>query len=618
MKLLPLLLLVALLPGIVYGQEAKGKVLIDAFHNAPNEAFEADVRALTSILKGEGYPYNLNTEPLLYQRLRTFDALVIITPNRPLSEGEIGEVLRFVQEGGGLLLVGENGNYTAVSSSNVTLPFNPENLNTIGVPVGVRFNRDILTEKVGGEVMREVLINRFENHTIARGISGIRVREGCTLALSGKARRIAWGSENAYSESYGFVSYPPVAAATGYGYGHAVALCDTDGFLQTQDRDARLLVANTLAWLTIKDELAEANRSLQNGTRLLSVHLYQDARTFLSEALRIYTEVEAEEGVGEARALLERAEVGLSAGGLMEASYADYEGKRYRDAIGGFEKAYRIYLELNDTVRAQESLRMAAGANSSMTGLFHLGRGQELLHEGRYSDALPVFKAALERFQEAGDGEMVNRTEEMLGKAEMGLEAGALTDSAEVRIQKREYAKAEGELKRAGETFARLGDANGTATVERLMALNQAYQAAFAKLDEAKGYLEAEDYERAAAAFAGASAAFEALKDEEMARVARAGIEESQGQVKGRRTIFTALGAALLVLLINAGIFLWWRSRQTRRETAEPSGGGATAELERELKRLELRYTQGGLPKKDYFKKRKELEEKLEAARKGL
>ena len=101
MKLLPLLLLVALLPGIVYGQEAKGKVLIDAFHNAPNEAFEADVRALTSILKGEGYIYNLNTEPLLYQRLRGFDALVIITPNRPLSEGEIGEVLRFVQEGRG-------------------------------------------------------------------------------------------------------------------------------------------------------------------------------------------------------------------------------------------------------------------------------------------------------------------------------------------------------------------------------------------------------------------------------------------------------------------------------------------------------------------------------------
>lgn len=618
MKLLPLLLLVALLPSIVYGQEAKGKVLIDAFHNAPNEAFEADVRALTGILKGEGYPYNLNTEPLLYQRLRTFDTLVIITPNRPLSEGEIGEVLRFVQEGGGLLLVGENGNYTAVSSSNVTLPFNPENLNTIGVPVGVRFNRDLLREKVGGEVTREVLINRFENHTIARGISGITVREGCTLALSGKARRIAWGSENAYSESYGFVSYPPVIAASGYGYGHAVALCDTDGFLQPQDRDSRLLVANALAWLTIKDELAEANRSLQNGTRLLSVHLYQDARTFLSNALRIYTEVEAEEGVGETRPLLERAEVGLSAGGLMETSYADYEGKRYRDAIDGFEKAYRIYLELNDTVKAQESLRMAAGANASMTGLFHLGQGQELLHEGRYSDALSAFKAALERFQGTGDGEMVNRTEEMLGKAEMGLEAGALTASAEARIQKREYAKAEGELKRAGETFARLGDANGTATVERLMALNQAYQAAFAKLDEAKGYLEAEDYERAAAAFSEASAAFEALGDGETAGKARAGIEESQGQVKGRRTIFTALGAALLVLLINAGIFLWWRSRQDRRETAEPSGGGATAELERELKRLELRYTQGGLPKKDYFKKRKELEEKLEAAGKGL
>lgn len=618
MKLLPILLLVALLPSIVYGQEARGKVLIDAFHNAPNEAFEADVRVLTNLLKGEGYPYNLNTDPLVYSRLKTFDLLVVITPNRPLSEGEVGEVLKFMQEGGGLLLIGENGNYTAVSSStNATLPFNPENLNTVGVPVGVRFNRDILREKVGGEVTREVLINLFENHTITKGVSGIKMREGCTLGLSGKARKVAWGSENAYSESYGFVSYPPVVAASSYGYGHAVALCDTDGFLQPQERDARLLMANVFGWLDIKPELAEANRSLQNGTKLLSVHLYQDARAFLSTALRSYTELEAGDGMGEAGALLERAELGLSAGGLMEAGYTNYEGKRYRDALEGFEKAYKVYLELNDTIKAQESRRMAAEANASMTGLFHLGQGQELLHNGRYSDAKSVFRAALERFQGTGEGEMVNRTEEMIRKAEAGLEAVALTASAEGKIQKREYSKAEGELKRAWETFARLGDANGTAGVERLMALNGGYLAAFAKLNEAKGDLEAKDYERAAAAFAEASAAFAALKDEEMVREAQAGAEESQSQMKGRRTVFTALGAALLVLLINAGIFLWWRGRQAQRERRKAPQVGAVAELEREMKRLELRYTQGGLPKKDYFERRKELEEKLEAARKG-
>lgn len=76
----------------------------------------------------------LESEPIDDRRLASCDVLVIKTPTEPYEPREIAAILRFVQRGGGLLLVGEHTNYSLTSS----------HLNAITRPLGFTFRHDLL------------------------------------------------------------------------------------------------------------------------------------------------------------------------------------------------------------------------------------------------------------------------------------------------------------------------------------------------------------------------------------------------------------------------------------------------------------------------------------------
>ncbi|MDI6655804.1 MAG: hypothetical protein QME59_08000, partial [Candidatus Hydrothermarchaeota archaeon] len=350
-----LLLLFAVLIPSVSGAELKGQVIINSYHNIQNENFNNKVLTLTGLLESGGFGYNeVKDKPLSYPLLKNYDVLVLLTPASSFTDGEILDVLRFAQEGGSVLLIGESKDYVIEKAGNTTQYFNADYLNALSRRFGITFNKDALSEDRDGKIAYDITISNFEKHALTEGVASLNLYAAATLNLSSKAVKVASGSENMYSQVYELVSYPPVAAMSRYGYGRIVAVSDTEGYIQQENK----FLLNAFNWLNVKQELIEASIYLNNATQLLSLNDYKGAREKFERALNIYASLEISEKVNETKALIVKCDKGINADLLMQTAYSYYENKNYEEAKAKFEDANKLYIELNSTEKIEESKRM--------------------------------------------------------------------------------------------------------------------------------------------------------------------------------------------------------------------------------------------------------------------
>lgn len=82
------------------------------------------------------YDIEANFESLDDSLLATCQVLILKTPTRPYSDDEVGAVLRFVERGGGLWLIGDHTNVFGMST----------NLNKVARPFGIRFRFDAVVD----------------------------------------------------------------------------------------------------------------------------------------------------------------------------------------------------------------------------------------------------------------------------------------------------------------------------------------------------------------------------------------------------------------------------------------------------------------------------------------
>jgi len=131
-------------------------ILFDESHTGNGSSLWAPGNAsmLSWMLGENGYSSSTNfNESLDSGILNNFDILVIFFPVIPLTSGEIADVQSFVDNGGGLLLVGADGSNW--------WKFRGTNLNPISTAYGVTFHTDSLDE----------VISTFNTHNITHQVT---------------------------------------------------------------------------------------------------------------------------------------------------------------------------------------------------------------------------------------------------------------------------------------------------------------------------------------------------------------------------------------------------------------------------------------------------------------
>lgn len=226
------------------GKVDLGRVLID---DAKSGIWEPSGRLLTTDRYGDFSAYSMAamTEHLsrryavevnahrsyTLDYLSGFDVLILKTPYDAFSAEECQAVAMWVEQGGGLFVIGDHTDLAGMST----------HLNAVVDPFGIRFRFDQTGPSEGGtyDLWTDPVLS---DHPVTHEMDSFSFMTGCSLALSGRARPVMTLQRSAsrtgdYSRSSHFTELAPraeevhgalvVAAATQFGRGRVIAFADS-------------------------------------------------------------------------------------------------------------------------------------------------------------------------------------------------------------------------------------------------------------------------------------------------------------------------------------------------------------------------------------------------------
>ncbi|ASJ10723.1 hypothetical protein A3L12_05130 [Thermococcus sp. P6] len=203
------------------------KVLIDASHGQyynPTKTDQNGMSTLIDNIKNElGWIVEVNTEPITYEKLKDYDVLIITNPSEDITDEEAAAIKQFVEEGGGLFILGDSYYGHVYYKS----------LNRVVGDYGISFNNDeLMDDDVNTGRAWFPLVGVYNlDHPAMKFLTeeDQLYYNGDTLTITGKAVWLIRGYETSYSEDedgnivYEKGSKPVVAAAVEAGEGRVVA-----------------------------------------------------------------------------------------------------------------------------------------------------------------------------------------------------------------------------------------------------------------------------------------------------------------------------------------------------------------------------------------------------------
>jgi uncharacterized membrane protein len=187
--------------------------------------------------------YNVRkTQQFLEPELENADVFVVAFPRREFDSDDINKIVEFVENGGGLFLIGEWANLGGVADC----------LNSLSERFKVVFKNNRLTDfddkyKRSEDLMKSVLgpgempfllkLVDFEKHPITKDISSIGYLAGCTLETD-KNNALIWTDETCFADhridEFRQISEEGgpfiVAACLEYGKGRIICIGDSSPF----------------------------------------------------------------------------------------------------------------------------------------------------------------------------------------------------------------------------------------------------------------------------------------------------------------------------------------------------------------------------------------------------
>jgi uncharacterized membrane protein len=204
------------------------------------------------------------TEGMLSNELASSNVLVVAFPQKEFNSNEIQMIREFVNDGGGLFLIGEWANLKGVADC----------LNSLSTQFGMSFKNNRLTDfddkyDRKNEIMESVLgpgempflvkIVDFEEHPTTYGVNSIGYLAGCTLETD-KKNALVWTDHSCFADhridEFQQISEEEgpfiLAAKLEYGKGRVISIGDSspfsNRFLQTEDN--KKFGLQILKWLS--------------------------------------------------------------------------------------------------------------------------------------------------------------------------------------------------------------------------------------------------------------------------------------------------------------------------------------------------------------------------------
>jgi hypothetical protein len=228
------------------GSNKNGRVLIDEFHSD----WEDSIRPLDKEWYGVlstynyyswaewlNYYYKINrniNNTLTVGLLDNYDILVLKCPTNTYSDEEINAIIQFVEQGGGLFLIGDHTNVFGMNTY----------LNTVANKFGISFKTDA-TYELGSGALSSYIPDGIFTHPIVNDLEQFDFMTSCTLDSPLFSENVILGNrlinepgtystENFFSESFSTTEsefgYFLQSVAVKHGKGRVVAFTDSTVF----------------------------------------------------------------------------------------------------------------------------------------------------------------------------------------------------------------------------------------------------------------------------------------------------------------------------------------------------------------------------------------------------
>ena len=212
------------------------RILIDNFHSRGYA--EEKFPELIIELENLGYSIEYSNSVLIFSDLKNYSALLICTPNLQYSMEEKNSIYEFVNNGGGLLIIGEVGSY---SKEYGILPI----LNDISKEFGIQFNADCINDPSDNMAVRGCprsmypIIHITNEHPVTKEVKEFFLGWGCSLICETPAFALAVGDHDTFADKFVDEKYNNspdpdeergenviVLAGSEYGEGKVIAIGD--------------------------------------------------------------------------------------------------------------------------------------------------------------------------------------------------------------------------------------------------------------------------------------------------------------------------------------------------------------------------------------------------------
>ncbi|MFH1125906.1 MAG: PQQ-binding-like beta-propeller repeat protein [Candidatus Altiarchaeota archaeon] len=194
---------------------------------------------------------------------------------------------------------------------------------------------------------------------------------------------------------------------------------------------------------------------------------YEKATDYAERALMLYEDLSDSKGAGDVRSLLDKMDSRIEADGYYNTSMRLFKAGDYANASSYAEKANRIYRsigasfgyvsELNLVIETYKNISDARGYYNTSMGKYQ---------EGNYAEASSYALKAREIYTILNNTQMISLCEQINNDSQEHLTADGYLAEAKTLMEQGNLTQSVDYFKKAGLIYARLGDVNGTKSVD--------------------------------------------------------------------------------------------------------------------------------------------------------
>ncbi|MGC1123349.1 MAG: DUF4350 domain-containing protein [Candidatus Methanofastidiosia archaeon] len=380
---------------------------------------------------------------LTYSTLMKYDVLVIASFDRKYTPAEVDAIKQFVENGGGLLLLGDVDSENSSVSQAFDVSFYQE--------------RACIADEEAEQLADDIhtfYIDDIASHPITKNVKKIVLKNGVPIVSHKTGQILVTTSSNSWIDREGDGSgikdkgeeggpFDVLLAMENFGLGRAVFFGGAASFWNqvTLKNGGNLsLFDNAVRWLgepggpykQYKILNEQAQTLLGEGIELYGTHKFTEAEKALLDAIDtsersndVYPNSESARIIKEAQTYGELCKKGLEADQIFDSAESLFENREYEKAIPEYEKARSLYTEIEHTERS-DACRTRITESNEFLALRHeavtlFSQAEEALNQksGMFDVtgiemARSLFEQSRKKWEEFGDPAQVTACEEKI------------------------------------------------------------------------------------------------------------------------------------------------------------------------------------------------------------